>query len=73
MKKEILLQRVSMKIKEKRIVMGLSQEKFAYKIGIDRKYASIIEKGEVNISILILKKVCDGLKISLSDFFEEIE
>lgn len=53
--------------------MGLSQEKFAYKIGIDRKYASIIEKGEVNISILILKKVCDGLKISLSDFFEEIE
>ena len=73
MKKEILFQRVSMKIKEKRIVMGLSQEKFAYKIGIDRKYASIIEKGEVNISILILKKVCDGLKISLSDFFEEIE
>lgn len=62
-----------MKIKEKRIVMGLSQEKFAYKIGIDRKYASIIEKVEVNISILILKKVCDGLKISLSDFFEEIE
>ncbi|MGB1020592.1 MAG: helix-turn-helix domain-containing protein [Flavobacteriaceae bacterium] len=40
---------------------------------MDRKYASMIEKGEVNISIHILKKVCDGLKISLSDFFGEIE
>lgn len=73
MKKEILLQRLSLIIKEKRIEMGLSQEKFAFKIGIDRKYASMIEKGNVNISILILNKVCKGLNIPLSEFLKEVE
>lgn len=73
MKKEILLQRLSLIIKEKRIEMGLSQEKFAFKIGIDRKYASMIEKGNVNISILILNKVCKGLNILLSEFLKEVE
>jgi len=73
MKNEPLLQTISLKIKELRLEKGLSQEKFAYKIGIDRKYASLIEKGNVNVSILILKKVCDGLGISLVDFFKEID
>ncbi len=68
-----LLQTISLTIKTLRLGKGLSQEKFAYKIGIDRKYASIIEKGNVNVSILILKKVCDGLGISLADFFKEVE
>jgi len=41
-------------------------------VDIDRKYASLIEKGETNLSIIYLKKVCDGLEIKLSDFFNEI-
>jgi len=39
-------------------------------IDIDRKYASLIEKGQTNLSINYLKKVCDGLEIKLSDFFK---
>lgn len=73
MRNETLLQNIAMKIKEKRLQLGLSQEKLAYKVGIDSKYASQIEKGNVNISILVLSKVCYGLGISLSDFFKEIE
>ncbi|MGA0896967.1 MAG: helix-turn-helix domain-containing protein [Flavobacteriaceae bacterium] len=51
----------------------LSQEKLAYKIEIDRKYASLIEKGKTNLSVEYLKKICDGLEIKLSDFFRNID
>jgi len=48
---------------------NLSQEKLAYKIEIERKYASLIEKRKTNLSVEYLKKICDGLDIKLSDFF----
>lgn len=67
-----LLKKVSSEIKLLRKKKGLSQEKLAMLIDIDRKYASLIEKGETNLSINYLKKVCDGLDIKLSDFFKKI-
>lgn len=67
-----LLEKVSQKIKILRKNKGLSQEKLALLVDIDRKYASLIEKSETNLSIIYLKKVCDGLEIKLSDFLKEI-
>ena len=62
---------VSKIIKELRLEKGLSQEEFSHLIQIDRKYASLIEKGDKNLSILMLKKIVDGLDISLEDFFKK--
>ena len=73
MKEDLFLENISNKIKGLRTEKGLSQEKLAYKIGIDRKYASLIEKGTVNISVKILSKVCLGLGISMSDFFKKLD
>ncbi len=67
------LKKVSKEIKQLRKRKGLSQEKLAMLIDIDRKYASLIEKGETNISISYLKKICDGLEIKISEFFENID
>ena len=67
-----LLKKISEEIKQLRKKRGLSQEKLAILIDIDRKYASLIEKGETNLSINYLKKICDGLNIKLSEFFEKI-
>ncbi len=64
-----LLEKISKQIKSLRKEKNLSQEKLAYKIDIDRKYASLIEKGKTNLSIEYLKKICDGLDINISDFF----
>ena len=50
------LETISKLIKELRLEKGLSQEKFSHLIKIDRKYASLIEKGDKNLSILMLKK-----------------
>lgn len=48
----------------------LSQEKFALKIGMDRTYFASVEAGKRNISICNIKKIADGLNISLSELFE---
>ena len=51
------LEKISNQIKLMRKTKGLSQEKLALEIDIDRKYASIIEKGKTNLSIQYLKKI----------------
>jgi transcriptional regulator with XRE-family HTH domain len=60
------------KIRELRIKMGLSQEKFALKIGMDRTYLASVEAGRRNIAICNIQKIAHGLEISLSQLFEGI-
>lgn len=57
------------RIKQLRIQKGLSQEKFALSIFMDRTYFASVESGKRNISILNIKKIADGLGISLSELF----
>ncbi len=52
---------------------GLSQEKFALQINMDRTYFASVEAGKRNISIRNIKKIADGLGVSLSKLFEGIE
>lgn len=60
------------RIKEKRLQLGLSQEKFALSINMDRTYFASVEKGKRNISILNIEKIAKGLNISLSELFQEL-
>ena len=48
---------------------GLSQEKFTLKIGMDRTYFASVEAGKRNIAIVNIKKIADGLDVSLSELF----
>lgn len=58
------------RVREHRNLLGLSQEKFALKIGMDRTYFASVESGKRNISLLNIKKIADGLGISVSELFE---
>ncbi len=58
------------RIKELRQKTGLSQEKFALKIEMDRTYFASVEAGRRNIAICNIKKIADGLGVSLSKLFE---
>lgn len=60
------------RIRELRQKIGLSQEKFSLKIGMDRTYYASVENGKRNISIINIKKIADGLSISLSDLFKDL-
>lgn len=51
------LKKFGQRIKELRIETGLSQEKFALKIEMDRTYFSSVEAGRRNISICNIKKL----------------
>lgn len=64
--------RIGERIKELRTLKGLSQEKFALKIDMDRTYFASVESGKRNISIINLEKIINGFEISFSEFFKEI-
>ena len=60
------------RIRELRAQTGLSQEKFALKIGMDRTYFASVESGKRNISVRNIKKIADGLDVTLSELFNGI-
>ena len=68
----MITEKIGNRIRELRKETGLSQEKFAAKIGMDRTYFASGELGKRNISIVNLEKIADGLDISLAELFLNI-
>ena len=68
----MIIEKVAQRIKELRRKTGLSQEKFALKINMDRTYLSSVESGKRNISIKNLEKIVKGLEINFEKFFERM-
>lgn len=64
MKKEF-----GMAIKKLREETGLSQEKFALSIGMDRTYYASVEAGKRNISLQNICKIAEGFGLSVSALF----
>ena len=68
----MITDRVGNRIRELRTHTGLSQEKFAQKIGMDRTYFASVELGKRNVSIVNIEKIANGLEVSLSEFFKGV-
>lgn len=65
-----LKEKIGQRIKGLRVEKNLKQEELAWQSNIDRTYLNHIETGKRNITVASLHKiVVDGLKITLSDFF----
>ena len=60
-------------IKKYREQLGVSQEKFALSISMDRTYYASVESGKRNISLQNIEKRANGLNISLSELFHTVE
>ena len=56
-----------------RYKIGLSQEKFALLINMDRTYYASVEAGKRNISIANIEKIANGLGVPISQLFMCIE
>ena len=63
---------VGLRIKELRAETGLSQERFALKIGMDRTYLASIEVGQRNVTLQNLAKIANGFDMTLAEFFDGI-
>ena len=66
----MVIEEFASRIRELRKETGLSQEKFALKIHMDRTYYSSVEAGKRNISIVNIKRIADGFDITLEELFK---
>lgn len=53
-------------IRERRAECALSQETLAHEAGIDRSYMGGVERGEHNITVMNLARICAPLGIEVS-------
>ncbi len=66
-----LKEKIGQRIKGLRVEKNLKQEELAWQSNIDRTYLNHVETGKRNITVASLQKiVVDGLKITLSEFFD---
>lgn len=62
---------VGKRVRDLRITKtDMSQEEFSKVTNLDRTYLSRLESGKQNITIENLNVICNGLNISLKEFFE---
>jgi len=57
-------------VRRKRNKLGVSQEEFADRCGLDRTYLGGIERGERNVALVNIEKIARALKTSLSELFQ---
>lgn len=60
------------RVQQLRKQKGLSQEKFALSIDMDRTYFASVEAGKRNIAIRNIQKIADGFGFSLSELFTNL-
>ncbi|GAF21013.1 transcriptional regulator, MerR family [Bacillus sp. JCM 19047] len=63
---------VGKKIRLMRRAQNLTQHELAEKTGLIDSYIGGVERGERNISLRTLEKIVQGLEISISDLFVDI-
>lgn len=68
-----LPQRLGMAFRKRREALGYSQESYADAIGMHRTYYSAIERGEKNLQLDTLERVCEGLEIPIWEVLKEAE
>lgn len=66
----MITQEFGNRIKKLRNNLGISQEKFALMINMDRTYYASVESGKRNISINNIVKIANGFGISLEELFK---
>jgi transcriptional regulator with XRE-family HTH domain len=71
-KEQDILGKAGDNIRKKAKAKFKSNVEFAYACEVDEKTIRRIFRGEQNLSIKVLKRICEALGIKLSDLFKEI-
>ncbi len=66
-----LLQRIGVRLRKARTARGLSQEALAAAAGLDRSYVSGLERGEFNVSVLVLAKLAGAVGVRMTRLLDE--
>jgi transcriptional regulator with XRE-family HTH domain len=66
MDEEAILRELGSRIRAQRKRIGLSQEQLALVAGVDRSYFGAVERGERNITFLVLYRLCVALRCDVA-------
>ncbi len=61
------------RVKELRLMKGLSQEELSERCSLDRTYISSLERGHRNVGLKNIAALAQALDVSLSEFFDGIK
>jgi transcriptional regulator with XRE-family HTH domain len=64
--------RFGKRIRELRLLKGISQEKLSELANIDRTYVTGIETGKRNVSIVIIEKLSKAFGIPIHELLDEL-
>jgi transcriptional regulator with XRE-family HTH domain len=73
MKRSTLQLRIGNTLRKHRESKGISQEAFAEQVHMHRTYYSAIERGEKNLTLTTLNRVCAGLGAPLWEIIKDAE
>jgi transcriptional regulator with XRE-family HTH domain len=73
MKARSLQKRIGAAVRKRREALGVSQEAFADRIRMHRTYYGALERGEKNLQLSTLERVCAGLSVSMSEVIQDAE
>lgn len=68
-----LKENIGLVIRQHRVMLNMSQEAFAAKVGVHRTYMGAVERGERNVSLANLERTAHALGVSLSTLIFEAE
>ncbi|HKM45478.1 MAG TPA: helix-turn-helix transcriptional regulator [Dysgonamonadaceae bacterium] len=67
----MLKEQIGKRVRDLRVTKAnMNQDEFSKIIGVDRTYLSRLESGKQNITIENLNTICNGLQITLKEFFD---
>ena len=66
------LLRLGYRIQTERKILGFSQNDFARDCGLNRSYFIGIERGERNLTVAVLCKICNGLRCDVANLTKGI-
>ena len=70
---EHLLRNLGKALRARREASGHSQESYADAIGMHRTYYSAVERGEKNLQLDTLQRICAGLKCKIWEVLKDAE
>ena len=73
MKVRPLQKRIGDALRKRREALGISQESFADQIKMHRAYYGALERGEKNLQLSTLERVCAGLEVPMWEVLRDAE
>lgn len=73
MKDRAQAERIGAAMRSRRESLEVSQEAFAEKIGMHRTYYSALERGEINLTLKTIRRICTGLGIKAWELLQDAD